>query len=179
MRLMLTGVRLADQSNWFSETALLPMTWRGVGFGVFALFALRRLPRAGTTMGEPIFVFGSNEAGRHGKGAALFALRHRGAIYGQAWGHQGNSFAIPTKSATLETLPLGTIRGYVSAFLDYAKKHPELTFQLTPIGCGLAGYQREAAADVRRGASQCPLAARIGRTIVSDIKTGYQGFRAE
>jgi hypothetical protein len=92
---------------------------------------------------DPVFVFGSNQAGRHGKGAALWARQHRGAIYGQAWGHQGNSFAIPTKSATLETLPLGTIRAYVSAFIDYAKKHPELTFQLTPIGCGLAGYQRE------------------------------------
>ena len=29
-----------------------------------------------------IFVFGSNEAGRHGKGAALYAKQHYGAEYG-------------------------------------------------------------------------------------------------
>lgn len=91
----------------------------------------------------PIFVFGSNLAGRHGKGAALWALKHRGAIYGWGWGRQGNSFAIPTKSASLETLPLATIRTYVYDFLDYAEKRPHETFQLTPIGCGLAGYRRE------------------------------------
>lgn len=35
-----------------------------------------------------IFVFGSNLAGRHGKGAALWAREHRGAIYGQGEGLQ-------------------------------------------------------------------------------------------
>ncbi len=29
-----------------------------------------------------IFVFGSNLAGRHGKGAALYAKNHCGAVYG-------------------------------------------------------------------------------------------------
>jgi hypothetical protein len=29
-----------------------------------------------------IFVFGSNLTGRHGKGAALYARQHYGAIYG-------------------------------------------------------------------------------------------------
>jgi hypothetical protein len=96
-----------------------------------------------------IFVFGSNLAGRHGKGAALFARQNHGAIYGQGFGHQGNSFAIPTKdgrSRTLplshpaQTLPLETIQEYVDAFLVYAKDHPELTFEVAEIGCGLAGY---------------------------------------
>jgi hypothetical protein len=32
---------------------------------------------------ETVFVFGSNLAGRHGKGAALHAREHHGAIYGQ------------------------------------------------------------------------------------------------
>lgn len=30
-----------------------------------------------------IFVFGSNLAGRHGAGAALYARQHHGAIYGR------------------------------------------------------------------------------------------------
>lgn len=90
-----------------------------------------------------IFVFGSNLAGRHGRGAANFALKNHGAIYGQGWGLQGNSFAIPTKDANIKTLPLGYIRSYVEAFKEFAETHPELTFQLTPIGCGLAGYKYE------------------------------------
>ena len=89
----------------------------------------------------PVFVFGSNLAGRHGKGAALWARRHRGAIYGRGVGRQGNAYAIPTKDAQLRPLHLGEIRGYVGGFLQYARLHPDLSFELTPIGCGLAGYR--------------------------------------
>ena len=90
-----------------------------------------------------IFVFGSNLAGRHGAGAAKFAVQHHGAIYGKGWGLQGKSFAIPTKDANIKTLPLLSIKTYVDMFKDYAQENPELTFQLTPIGCGLAGYTYE------------------------------------
>ena len=90
-----------------------------------------------------IFVFGSNLAGRHGKGAAKFALQNHGAIYGQAWGLQGNSFAIPTKDANIKSLPLTHIQQYVNLFKEFAKQTPYLTYQLTPIGCGLAGYKYE------------------------------------
>ncbi|MBY5553690.1 hypothetical protein J0664_06240 [Rhizobium leguminosarum] len=88
-----------------------------------------------------IFVFGSNLAGRHGKGAALYARQHHGAIYGQGVGRQGNSYGIPTKDASLRTLPLRDIRGYVNAFISYACRNQDLLFMLTPIGCGLAGYK--------------------------------------
>ena len=49
-----------------------------------------------------IFVFGSNTEGRHGAGAALYARQHHGAIYGQARGLQGNSYAIVTKDLSLD-----------------------------------------------------------------------------
>lgn len=90
-----------------------------------------------------IFVFGSNLAGRHGKGAALHALKHHGAIYGVGYGIQGNSFAIPTKGYSLEVLDLWEIEKYCEMFLFYAKCAPHFEFDLTPIGCGLAGYKRE------------------------------------
>jgi hypothetical protein len=90
---------------------------------------------------EPVFVFGSNLAGRHGKGAALWARRHRGAIYGQGIGPQGNAYAIPTKDHQLRVLPLDVIRSHVRQFLAYASRCPDLRFQVTPIGCGLAGYR--------------------------------------
>lgn len=94
-------------------------------------------------MTNKIFVFGSNLAGRHGKGAALHARKHHGAIYGQGWGRQGNSYAIPTKDSKLKTLPLWMIDSAAQEFITYAKLHPELTFELTRIGCGLAGYKDE------------------------------------
>jgi len=90
-----------------------------------------------------IFVFGSNLAGRHGKGAALYAREKHGAIYGQGHGRQGNSYAIPTKDRYLRVLPLSEIKDYVDIFLEYARCTPHTEFDLTPIGCGLAGYKQE------------------------------------
>ena len=87
-----------------------------------------------------VFVFGSNLAGRHGKGAALFARKHHGAIYGQGEGLQGESYAIPTKDARLHTLPLDEIRSYVDRFLCFATEHSNMSFNVTAVGCGLAGY---------------------------------------
>ena len=87
-----------------------------------------------------IFVFGSNLAGIHGAGAALFARQNHGAVYGQGVGMQGESYGIPTKDENLQTLPLFRIKPYVDDFIVFAKAHPELTFQVTRIGCGLAGY---------------------------------------
>lgn len=92
-------------------------------------------------MTRPIFVFGSNQRGRHGKGAALHAYQNCGAIMNQAEGRQGDSYAIPTKDRWYQPLPLEMIEPGVKTFLEYACLHPELDFQLTPIGCGLAGYQ--------------------------------------
>lgn len=88
-----------------------------------------------------VFVFGSNLAGRHGRGAALHARRYHGAIYGQGEGRQGNSYAIPTKDELLVPLPLAAIEKHVCAFVEYAFRHPKETFQVTKIGCGLAGYR--------------------------------------
>lgn len=87
-----------------------------------------------------IFVFGSNLAGRHGKGAALFAKQKHGAVQGQGVGRTGNAYAIPTKDENLNVLSLEEIERYVKDFRKYAKKHKELTFLLTPVGTGLAGY---------------------------------------
>lgn len=94
-------------------------------------------------MSDPVFVFGSNLAGRHGKGAALWARQHHGAVYGQGEGRQGNSYAIPTKTVWIKTMPLDAIERYVARFLRYAATCPSEQFQLTPIGCGLAGYRPE------------------------------------
>ena len=104
-----------------------------------------------------VFVFGSNEGGIHGGGAAHFAYKERGARWGLSYGHFGQSFAIPTKGVKMypttparagglgvgDTLELWQIKMYVEGFLAYAHGHPELTFQVTCIGCGLAGLNHQ------------------------------------
>lgn len=86
-----------------------------------------------------VFVFGSNLAGRHGKGAAKTAMRW-GAKYGKGIGHYGSTYAIPTKDRNIKTLPLSVIQLHVEKFLMYSQQNPKLVFLVTAIGCGLAGY---------------------------------------
>lgn len=90
-----------------------------------------------------IFVFGSNEAGRHGAGAAKRAREAYGAKYGQGKGFQGNSYAIPTKDSSLKTLPLNKVASYVAEFKDFASLHSDKEFYITAIGTGLAGFTHE------------------------------------
>lgn len=93
-----------------------------------------------TLQPNEVFVFGSNEGGRHGKGAAKQAVKF-GAIYGQGDGLQGQSYGISTKDRDLKVLPLHRIQVKVERFLRFAATRPDLTFLVTPIGCGLAGYK--------------------------------------
>jgi hypothetical protein len=91
----------------------------------------------------PIFVFGSNLAGRHGKGAAHYAWSNYQAKMGVGVGRTGNAYAIPTKDKRIITLPLMLIKPYVDDFLLYARTNPSLEFYVTRVGCGLAGYKDE------------------------------------
>lgn len=92
-----------------------------------------------------IFVFGSNEMGIHGAGAAAYALRKFGAQLGKGWGLSGESFAIPTKDWQVETLPLEVVRHYVDRFIAFTNGHfhRNWNFMVTKIGCGLAGFTVE------------------------------------
>lgn len=103
-----------------------------------------------------IFVFGSNRQGRHGKGAALAAVREHGAYYGQATGLQGSSYAIVTKDLRRglahRKVTLQEIRQQVERLIDLAVMYPEWEFNVTAIGCGLAGFKPEKIAPMFAGA---------------------------
>ena len=88
----------------------------------------------------PIFVFGSNLAGRHGAGAARFAATHYGAEEGVGEGLTCRAYAIPTKDAQIRDMPANEIEPAIEHFVEFARKRPDLTFLLTPVGCGLAGH---------------------------------------
>lgn len=84
---------------------------------------------------DEVFVFGSNLKGIHGGGAARVAYDKFGAVWGQGVGMQGQSYAIPTMHGGTDV-----IKPYVDEFIEYAKRHPEKKFLVTPIGCGIAGF---------------------------------------
>lgn len=90
-----------------------------------------------------VFVFGSNERGIHGGGAAKLACNKFGAVMFQGFGMAGQSFAIPTKDWQIETLHLTLIEFYVNRFVEFVKLNPNWYFYVTKIGCGLAGYGPE------------------------------------
>lgn len=101
-----------------------------------------------------VFVFGSNEMSTHGLGAAKHAEAYHGAKWGVGFGpsdyqtiasiglkkNQVRSFAIPTKDWAIGRLPLRVIAFYVERFIAYCRHRKDLRFNVTRIGCGLAGY---------------------------------------
>ena len=96
-----------------------------------------------------IFVFGSNLQGMHGGGAARIAYQKFGAVMGQGVGLQGRSYGIPTMHGGLEA-----IKPYVDEFIAFSKQHSELTFLVTLIGCGIAGFTAEEMAPLFKDAAE-------------------------
>lgn len=102
-----------------------------------------------------IFVFGSNTEGRHGKGAAKLAKEKFGAIYGQAFGRQGQSFAIVTKDLTKSEHPSISRDKIVCQILYlylYAMQHKKLSFYVAYSGENenLNGYTNQEMANMFR-----------------------------
>lgn len=97
---------------------------------------------------KQIFVFGSNTQGRHGKGAALWAVQNAGAIYGRASGLQGQSYAIITKDLTKRTHPSVSAESIKAAIIKLyydAKCNDNYEFLIAYKGEGtnLNGYTPE------------------------------------
>lgn len=105
---------------------------------------LRVTPEDISILGEDeFFVFGSNESGFHGAGAAAHAAKNLGAFQMVGFGPMGKSFAIPTKDWNVTQLPLPVIENYVQRFIAFTKIRvfKKAKFYVTRIGCGLAGYK--------------------------------------
>jgi len=103
---------------------------------------------------QTIFVFGSNLLGVHGAGAARYARDYLLAEDGVGEGPTGRAYALPTKAAPINMLPpdMELLAAAVKRFLEYAHMHPEKTFQVTAVGCGLAGFSHAEVAPLFAGA---------------------------
>ncbi len=94
-----------------------------------------------------IFVFGSNIQGAHGGGAAWYAHKHFGAEWGVGDGLTGRTYALPTMEGK------DAMKAAVDRFIACARQHPELTFLVTAVGCGIAGYTPSEVAPLFREAT--------------------------
>ena len=100
------------------------------------------------SLGEnEIFVFGSNIQGSHGGGAAWYAHKNFGAEWGVGEGLTGRTYALPTMEGPT------SLKHAVDNFVACAKQHPELTFLVTAVGCGIAGYRPNEVAPLFREAT--------------------------
>jgi hypothetical protein len=99
-----------------------------------------------------IFIFGSNTDGRHGKGAAKFALDYCGAKYGNPQGLQGNSYAIITKDLKSKIQPSITqdyIKAQIKTLYNFAKtKNYEFIIPYSANSENLNGYTPQEMADM-------------------------------
>lgn len=95
-----------------------------------------------------VFVYGSNQFALHGGGAAVIAIDF-GAIYGNCpMGLCGQSYGIITTSKNEVAVTIGFIREQVDVLYKFAKLRPDLTFYVTKIGTGIAGWSMPMIADV-------------------------------
>lgn len=114
---------------------------------------MRTTPENITSLADgEIFVFGSNLAGRHGAGAAATARRKFGAEPGVGEGLTGQCYAFPTLDDSLRKLTMRELQASRDRLYLIAGLNPELTFLLTRVGTGLAGYGEQEMADLFAGA---------------------------
>ena len=100
-----------------------------------------------------IFVFGSNVLGYHTGGASGTARKRFGAVWGQAEGLQGQSYAIPVDYGK-DVRKDDEVKAAVERFIAFAKEHTELFFFVTRVGCGIAGYHDDEMAQFFKEASE-------------------------
>lgn len=105
-----------------------------------------------------VFVFGSNIQGEHVGGAAWQAFQKFGAELGKGFGYQGQSYAIPTcirlqgekERYTKPFDNINQIKPYVEVFINELNRFNYLTFYVTKIGCGIAGFKVSEVAELFR-----------------------------
>ncbi len=88
-----------------------------------------------------IFVFGSNLMGIHGAGAALDAHTRGFPLHlgvGIHW--PSMCYALPSKESPTYSLKSHVIKLYVAQLCEFGNRESNHKFQITRVGCGLAGF---------------------------------------
>lgn len=101
---------------------------------------------------EPIYVFGTDIAGRHAQESAATAVRLYGAEAGKGAGASGSSYAIPYRNSEQMLLPLTVIRNYLDDLFKHAAALPGSLFHVARFGCEPGAYKDAELADLFRRA---------------------------
>ena len=128
-------------------------------------------------LSKQIFVFGSNVLGYHTGGASGTARKKFGAIWGQAEGLQGQSYAIPVDYGK-DVRKDEEVKAAIERFITYAKSHPDLFFLVTRVGCGTAGYNDEEMAHFFKGALELRNVS-LPKSFVDALKGGNMDYNLD
>lgn len=126
---------------------------------------------------KQIFVFGSNALGYHSGGASGTARKKFGAVWGQAEGLQGQSYAIPVDYGQSVRKDM-EVKVAVDRFLSFAKEHTDLFFLVTRVGCGIAGYHDKEMAQFFKGALDLRNVS-LPKSFVEELSNGEIDFDLE
>lgn len=126
---------------------------------------------------KQIFVFGSNALGYHTGGASGTARKKFGAIWGQAEGLQGQSYAIPVDYGRNVRKDVD-VQAAVNRFITFAKEHTELFFFVTRVGCGIAGYHDDEMAQFFKGALELNNVC-LPKSFVDALKGGETNYNLD
>ena len=94
---------------------------------------------------DEVFVYGANTEFRSGAGAAKKALKF-GAVYGLVEAYKGQTYGLITTDLNepqRPSIPMSLLQDEVNKFIAFAKDNTHLTFLVTEVGCGLAGFTVE------------------------------------
>lgn len=94
---------------------------------------------------DEVFVYGANVNFRHGAGAAKHAIKF-GAVYGLVEAYKGQTYGLITTDLNepqRPSIPMSLLQDEVDKFIQFAKDNTHLTFLVTEVGCGLAGFTVE------------------------------------
>ena len=130
-----------------------------------------------TLLTGQVFVFGSNALGYHTGGASGTARKRFGAIWGQAEGLQGQSYAIPVdfgRNVRKDT----EVKDAVGRFIVFAKEHPDLFFYVTRVGCGIAGYHDDEMAQFFKDALELNNIS-LPKSFVDALSSGSVNYNLE
>lgn len=126
---------------------------------------------------KQIFVFGSNTLGYHTGGASGTARKKFGAVWGQAEGLQGQSYAIPVDFGK-DVRKDNEVKDAVDRFITFAKEHTDLFFFITRVGCGIAGYHDEEMAQFFKDALELKNVS-LPKSFVDALKGGEVDYDLE
>ena len=126
---------------------------------------------------KQIFVFGSNTLGYHTGGASGTARKKFGAVWGQAEGLQGQSYAIPVDFGK-DVRKDNEVKDAVDRFITFAKEHTDLFFFVTRVGCGIAGYHDEEMAQFFKDALELKNVS-LPKSFVDALKGGEVDYDLE